>query len=360
MLIKCIKSLLPQSLKRAVKFVLIKEYRKDVMIRRKFAEKKISLGNENPNLTFYIIRTPYGAGIFSSCAIYLPYIIYAKKKGYIPIIDELNYHNCLLDGKYLKKINTWELFFEQPGGYSLDAISKSKNIILCNGLELPPNCEAVPWVDFDLKKDSQKWNNEFLEHIQFHEDITREIAEKTGEILPSNTRVMGFAVRRGIARCQELQGHVANGHPVEGSIESIVEEIQQGLEKYSCDYVYCTSDDEEAINILRNCFKEKLVYLRRTRYSYYKNQKVQCFDNCGVYGIDKINLTREYIVETAILAKCTVLCGSDNGGTVMARIWNDGEYEAVNVGGKGIWKPTENKKQYLNEFVAINGMYYIT
>ena len=69
-------------------------------------------------------------------------------KGYIPIIDIKSFPN-VINGFNISKNNNWELFFEQPFGYTLDEVLKNaKNIIHIKCHDCMPRPEInIPFKD---------------------------------------------------------------------------------------------------------------------------------------------------------------------------------------------------------------------
>ena len=103
--------------------------------RWKWRERRVSYGKENPDKTFYVIRrASCKVGLFSHVMTNMGLVKYALDRGYIPVIDMQNTKNTYLEPDQVGKVNAWEFYFEQPCGYSLRDIKKSKNVILSNGL----------------------------------------------------------------------------------------------------------------------------------------------------------------------------------------------------------------------------------
>lgn len=90
-------------------------------------ERIYHYGNENPDKIFYIICFDYETqGLFAIVKSVLSHIMYAVDKGWIPVVDLKNY-SC----QYQQKgENSWELFFEQPCGYTLEDISRSNRVVI--------------------------------------------------------------------------------------------------------------------------------------------------------------------------------------------------------------------------------------
>ena len=113
-------------------------------------EKRVSFGEKNKNKTFYVIRpyTDSNEGLMSLLLNVCRHIIYAEKKGYIPVVDFKNYKTQYKDER---ETNIWEDYFEPISDYSLDEVYDSKKVILCG---LKPTREKIfePEVRFDREQ----------------------------------------------------------------------------------------------------------------------------------------------------------------------------------------------------------------
>ena len=119
-------------------------------------QRRYSYGSENPDKTFYVIGVPYTtAGLFAIVKSVFCHICYAYQKGFIPVVDMQNFKSQL---SYNNNTNTnaWELYFQQPGGYNLKDISKSRNIIKSSSLPFPEGIE----IGFDTSMNDD-FHNEY-------------------------------------------------------------------------------------------------------------------------------------------------------------------------------------------------------
>ena len=95
----------------------------------KWRERRISYGKENKDKKFYVVRRANAkVGLFSLVLTNLGYIKYALEQGLIPVVDMSNYDN-FYSGADENISNMWQYYFEQPCGYSLRDINKSKNVV---------------------------------------------------------------------------------------------------------------------------------------------------------------------------------------------------------------------------------------
>ena len=108
--------------------VTVKNLIKKIIDRR----YSISLSNIFNSRRYYIIRRhkPW-AGFFANYLFVIEHIIYAKKKGWIPVVDMENYPTLYneiypVDGK----MNGWEYYFIQPNNVLLEDAYSSRNYII--------------------------------------------------------------------------------------------------------------------------------------------------------------------------------------------------------------------------------------
>ena len=95
----------------------------------KYKARKVSFGNKNKEINFYVIKRSRGAGFFSNLLYVICQLQYANKKGMVPIVDMQNFPTYYNQKKNIKDIkNIWELYFNQVSDYSLEEVYQSKNV----------------------------------------------------------------------------------------------------------------------------------------------------------------------------------------------------------------------------------------
>mgnify|MGYP003295521120 CR=1 FL=1 len=110
-----------KKIKRYLKILLKKNYREhinNVLDSQSFHLEKESESNNKEVLI--IQRKNELVGTFSDYIVFLAYIEKAIQNNMIPIIDRKTNKNYFLSGP--PNDNTWEYFFEQPGGLALENI----------------------------------------------------------------------------------------------------------------------------------------------------------------------------------------------------------------------------------------------
>lgn len=298
-------------------------------------EKRISFGMLNPDKTFYVIRSIDNKNRFyigptnnllANYFYVLSHLVYAQKKGWIPVIDMLNYHvyNSLpypVNGT----MNAWEYFWQQPSQFALDEVYQSKNVILSKQnwfSEYDMGYDAKKYKDTEIVKTLHKLS----ETIPLNLNVKAYIDGKRKEIFGNKKKILGVAFRFGGHSKKHFDK--ASGHPVQPDIDEMIKLTRKYLEKWSMDYVFFTSDTIESVELFRKIFKNKLIYMQRNRFS--ENLKIGEKNN--IYNITNIyNTSLDYLTEMILLSECDSLMGSINSGFRYAVVKNNLKYRNIKI-----------------------------
>ena len=88
------------------------------------------MGNSK-NKEFYVVaRTADITGLGAIVVGVISHALYALDKGFLPIVDLKHYKNQYFKDGRTYKDNTWEYFFEQPAGYTLDDVSSDSEVVI--------------------------------------------------------------------------------------------------------------------------------------------------------------------------------------------------------------------------------------
>ena len=290
-------------------------------INKKWKQRNISLGKENPDKKFYVIRrAPGKVGLFSYVSTNLGHIKYAVDHGYIPIIDMQNYRNTYLEDEQIGKVNAWEFYFKQPCGYTLSDIKKSKNVILSSGII---NC-GVEYPDSQIAYDEnlyREWKNFADNYLKIADDIAEE-TEKICDKLFDEKRVLGV-----LARGTDYVQSRPRKHPIQPSTEELIKKCQEIMGRYRCEKVYLTTEDEQIYSEFEKNFGDKLISMKVQRYKTVDRENIN-----DVINKDKQKYIngKEYLISILLLAKCNCLVAGNAGGTQGALLLTKGyEYKYI-------------------------------
>ena len=284
--------------------------------------KHRSWGEDYPEKKFLVIRRRgYGMGLFSYFLTNLGWINYAFENGYVPVVDMKTYRSVYHQSKKQKKReNVWDLFFGQPTAFTLDDISKAKNVTLIEEAALP----GVPHFLPSLGKDEnieiggapqlEKWRALASKCVVPNAALLNRYASAALEdVLPGG--VIGV-----LARGTDYTRLRPRGHSVQPSLSDFF----SAIEEYdaSCNVVkpiFLVTEDSEIARKFSDRYGLRLIM---------SNQECVSYEDgllCKVEGVSG-NLNRGFAYLKAIcdLSRCSVLIAGRTSGTVGAAILSKG------------------------------------
>lgn len=288
----------------------------------KWRERRVSLGCENEDKIFYVVRrATCKVGLFSYVMTNMGQVMYALKKGYIPVIDMQSNENSYLEKEETGHYNAWEFYFKQPCGYTLADIQKSKNVILGNGIvnlqeEYPTG---------DIVRDNNKyqyWHKCFADYFHIKDEIEEEASRQFSEMF-SGKRVLGVLCRG----TDYVNNHPKN-HPIQPSAEQVIEKAEQIMKEKNCEYLYLATEDEDIYQSFAKAFGEKLKVTDARRCKNTGNRNIN--EISYERERDRYQKGKEYLLNILILSKCHCLVAGEVGGTYGALLMTKGyEYQYV-------------------------------
>lgn len=315
----------------------------------KGAERRVSFGDKNPNIVFYVIRPYYFlkpnelilenvANLLTQYYYVLQKLSYAIEKGYIPIIDWEHYGKMPHSEDYPINgtNNSWEYYWQQPSVYNLSEIYQSKNVILSTQnigqFGYIPNCAMRPPFN-KYAKDIMRLCPKYAKYIPLNKNTLDYIQNKYNELFPLSGRVLGVVIRGssyGVNRTQ------FSSHPTQLSIEELIEQVHKCLNEWNYEYVFFMNEVQEIVDIMKKEFGSKLIILPRMRDTLSRRTDGSELNPMYFDG-QRFQTNLDYITEVALLSKCDSLIGSMSSGTRTALILNNNNYEHVYIFERGLW-----------------------
>ena len=257
----------------------------------KWREKKVSWGGGNPDKIFFVVRRATSkVGLFSYVMTNMGLVRYALEQGYIPVIDMQSNSNTYLEESQVGKENAWEFYFEQPCGYSMDDIRKSKNIILSNGMINEKNVYPKSEVAWDEQK-YVEWKVFFSRYFHVRKDIIDEANRLYDE--------------------------------------------KRMLEDKKGDCVYLATEDEVIYKEFKKEFGDILQVSGAKRCENTGTRNIN--DVYDQSGQDKYMRGKEYLINILLLSRCNSLVAGNVGGTLGAILLTNG-YEYQKIYNMGVYE----------------------
>ncbi len=304
---------------------------------KKWAHGEKSYGSDNPDRTFYLIRSRFDTwGLIACYNHVLGHIKLALDQGMIPVVDMKYYPNTYLDPEKLGRENSWEYYFHQPSDYTLEEVYQSRHVFLMDGMppkEAHPRGQGKLYLEGEREKnrDEIARNSRIIrEHMGIRDDVMAHIDEQYAALFPEGEKVLGV-----LCRGTDISLRRPAGHSVMPTAEEMIRRTEELMEKWGCGRVFLTTEQEEAVEEFRQAFGDRLCYTRCVRYGNTGDQllaNIQ-FDREN----DRYLRGLEYLTNIVLLSRCDCLLGVYVGGTTGAMEMNGGAYEHVEVMDLGVY-----------------------
>lgn len=294
----------------------------DTYTKWKWREHRVSYGQEYPDQTFYVIRRARcKIGLFSHVMTNAGLIEYAVNHGWIPVVDMQNTGNTYLADDQIGRVNAWELFYDQPAGYTLDDIAHARNVILSSGLITAQSEYPGSEVAYDAEA-LRRWRKVFHQYIQVNKDLLP-LYEADRQRLFGTRRVLGV-----LARGTDYTHQRPSRHPVQPTTEQLIVKITQVMQEQNCEQIYLATEDAEIYQDLKQTFGHQLVALDTERYTIQDGENIN--DQHQNRENDAYLKGREYLETIWLLSQCQCLVAGCVGGTYGALLMSEGyDYQYV-------------------------------
>ena len=280
---------------------------------------------EGEHSVFYVINRSDYVGLFSYVEIVMRQIDYALRKGYIPVVDMRGSRNPYVDDGKEQTENWWELYFEQPAGYSVEEAYRSGRIEHAS----EENRSTIPYggIAFTLKKSRWTWSAFYRTFFKPNETVRNYFAKEYETLMQSDgSRVLGVLVRG-------TDYKAAAGHPVMPEVDEVIAAVKKCMKRY--DRIYLATEEYANVKRFEAEFPGRVLVNRRMYYD------EESFEGKTINEIrfarenDKYLCGLEYLSSILLLSKCGGLVGGLCGGTVAAVYLNDYQYRDLVYFDKG-------------------------
>lgn len=279
--------------------------------------------------TYYIIRrNPNIMGICSYYCIFLNYIYYAIKTGMIPFIDMENANIYNEDNPGL---NAWDLFFEQPNNERLEPVDSIRIKKRYTSKSLLPG--STPFLSTMNNKRMIKIWMEIAESIHYNEKSIQYLQAE--EKMLEGKRCIGV-----LYRGTDYLMRKPYGHPIQPSLDAIIEKTEEIMKKNACDYIYLASDDSNAESAFTQKFPGKVIVNKRQYYDK-SDDYVEGILLADVHfnrENDQYYKGIEYLSSMNLLSKCCCFVGGACAGTYYTIIQNHNRFDESYIFDLGFYK----------------------
>ena len=269
--------------------------------------QETSFGTEHENKRFLVIRRrDRYAGLFSYFYTNLCWMLYACERGMVPVVDMQTHRNLYQRWRDWRRVNSWDIFFEQPFDYSLRDVSNAAHVLIVTG------------VDFDVCKlpvdvwDSSPWANDRLRLVR--EFVREHIKIKTERLAAYRNEELESALPSGVvgvfARGTDYVTVKPHGSTVQPPAEMVINKVREYLSNgCKSERIYLVTEDRSVACRFKEAFGDKLI-LSKQRFVEYDGGLLG--DNADVVGA--VDRGAAYLKAIVDLSRCkSLIAGRANG-----------------------------------------------
>lgn len=282
---------------------------------------------------YYIInRSDGGAGFFSNYMWVLGHLIFAKKLGYIPVVDMENYPTLYSEVQPVNgEKNAWNYYFENVGSALLNEAYDSGSFVM--GQDMPLHKYEGKYCIGSYRYPTQKAIAYYAPIIEKNIILKKELKDSFdadwAKRVSEGEKVLGIHVRG-----TDMKNNL--GHPVPAAISAYLEHTKKFLEDDpEITKIFLATDEYNTIEAFKKEFQD-------TRWKLFMTDAFRVWDTgekkrIGIHEIQVENarpmhkylLGKEVLNDAYFLNKCDyLLCGHSNISNV-ALLWNHNKYEKV-------------------------------
>ena len=268
-------------------------------------------------------------GIFSNFMVYLGCMNKYFIEGYIPIVDMKTYPNLYNDYKIVG-YNPWELFFEQPFGYTLEEVEKKakiKDYKQCTSFEPRPNEINMYYNNVLLGF----WHDFAKRFMPIKNEITKQSNKIREALFKSSKNILGIKMRG-----TDYLALKPSGHAIPPNLNVAINDVKNLDMKNNYDWIFISTEDDIIREKYIKEFEIKIKHLiPKEKINYDFKQKSAIGNNRIVKG--NLEYAKNYVLNIIILSKCLDIvvarCSGAAGVFILTEgfrnvlIYNLGEYK---------------------------------
>lgn len=283
---------------------------------------RVRLGREFSDREFAVLRRyEPRVGLFSHYITNLGMIAHALERGFVPVVD-MRYPRTMYHQGRFRRENIWELFFEQPCGFSLPDIRHARHVRICEwcgGIAYPSQGReffegrergVAFWRDFASRFARVRQSPS----LAAHENPKFEAALVRGKVLGVLARGTDYAAVR------------PSGHPILPSAELLIEKSAETMKARGYANLFLATEDAGIAMKFQAAFGDELILADPSFVDY--SGSGYLYANSSIVG----DLERGWRYFRAIydLSRCTALVAGRSCGTIGALLMSKGfEYEDI-------------------------------
>ncbi len=281
---------------------------------------------------YYIIRRGnLGAGFFSNYYWVMGHLVFARKWGYVPAVDMLNYKTLYSEDNPIDgELNAWNYYFDNVGAVSLEEAYESGRYVL--GRDEPLHRYANRFCDENYRFPTDKAIDYYYpfihEHIRIRESIELEFTREWEKKASHPDKIIGIHIRG-----TDMKNNL--GHPMPAHIDRYIEEVETLMqEDKTIQGIFLATDEKKVVEHFQNHFRGKCDVLFMEAF---RSDEQEMEHKTGIHEQiienprenHKYKMGMEVLHDAWCLSRCGYLvCGHSNITNVVV-LWNNHKFWRV-------------------------------
>ena len=177
------------------------------------------------------------------------------------------------------------------------------------------------------------------------EELRSAFEEEYAHII-GGKRTIGIMVREGYSILNKLNYALITNHAVQPELDAVVEDLKVLLEEWNCEQIFVSAEYDHTIRVFQEAFGDKVVYTQRKRKDFvaaeaeeYRTKRTEYYST-----ISREEINRDYLKEVYLLSKCTCLLAGRASASIVAALWNNGQYEHRKIYDLGTYSVDTTKR----------------
>ena len=262
-------------------------------------------------------------GLASHMITNLGQIISCFNEGRIPVVDMQYAPNLFTPLSKEYGQNAWELFFRQPvGGVTVETAASVPDTTMKDGIPgFMPNYSMDCLTNPALM---QFWQTAMHSFMPFSNHMKQK-ADAALQTLPfSGSRILGV-----LCRGTDYTSLRPYNHPVQPDPYDVLQQAQDVMKQYHCDYCYLATEDEDILSTFRAKLGSSLLTTQETYYTSSCTQLLSGMFSGQAQALYQKNT--EYLTSLFVLSRCHCLLAGRTSGSLAALLLNRQPYEYCHI-----------------------------
>lgn len=275
---------------------------------------------------YYIIRRQeLGAGFFSNYYWVLGHLVFARRMGYIPVVDMLNFKTLYSEDVPIEgEMNAWNYYFENVGEVGLEEAYRSRKYVF--GREEPLHKYANKYCESTYRFPSEQAIDYYYpvirDHMRIKEGVLKDFRQNWQDKIPTVGKKIGVHIRG-----TDMKNNL--GHPIPAVTVRYIREVETLLQQdMEIQAVFLATDERKIVEIFQDHFKGKCRVVFNEAF---RSEEQTAFRQTGIHEQVIVNprenhkyrMGMEVLRDAWCLSECDYLvCGHSNITNVVI-LWNN-------------------------------------